>query len=376
MSKFSFRRNPDGSGEFTTPHGSVKTPVFMPVGTAATVKALDSKDIESTGAQIILANTYHLFLRPGEKIVSEMGGVHKFMVWNGPMLTDSGGFQVFSLGKGSRGEKLAKIDEDGVSFKSHLDGTVKRITPESAIDIQGALGADIIMNFDECTPDDATEEYAREALTRTHRWAERCVAEWEKRGRLSDQGKYQALFGIIQGGMHKTLRREAANFITSLPFDGIALGGESVGYNMEGTLELIGWLRDLLPKDKPIYAMGLGRDPQNLVDAYLAGVDMSDCVAPTRLARNGALYHGELRGGEFESEFSKGRLNIGNAKYATDKEVLMKGCDCYTCKSGYTRAYLHHLYLSKELSYYRLASIHNVRFMVRLGEEIRKNISK
>ncbi len=359
-----------------TDRGFIQTPVFMPVGTAATVKALDSKDIESTKAEIILANTYHLYLRPRDEHVAKMGGVAEYMNWNKPMLTDSGGFQVFSLGKGIDGQSLVKIDEDGVTFKSHLDGSTHRFTPEIAMNIQKNLGADIIMAFDECTPDKANDKYTKEALDRTHRWAEQSVAAWEKNGKVSAQGKSQALFGIIQGAMNKQLRRESAEFICSLPFSGIALGGETIGYNMEGTLEVIEWIRDILPADKPIYTMGLGLDPENIVSAFLAGVDMADCVAPTRLARNGALYHGEIRGGKFESEFEKGRLNINGSKFDGDRGVIMEGCDCYTCQSGYTRDYLRHLYRSKELSYYRLASIHNVRFMVRLAEDIRARLKK
>ncbi|OGD81394.1 hypothetical protein A2572_01170 [Candidatus Collierbacteria bacterium RIFOXYD1_FULL_40_9] len=373
---FGFKRNKDKTGLITTERGQINTPVFMPVGTAATVKALDSKDIESTKAEIILANTYHLYLRPGDKHVAKMGGVSQYMNWNKPMLTDSGGFQVFSLGQGNGGGSLVKIDELGVTFKSHLDGTTHRFTPEIAMDIQKNLGADIIMAFDECTPDKADNSYTREALDRTHRWAEQSIAQWEKNGKISAQGKAQALFGIIQGARSKDLRRESAKFICSLPFSGIALGGETIGYNMEGTLEVIEWIKDLLPADKPIYTMGLGLDPENIVKAFLAGVDMADCVAPTRLARNGALYFGELRGGKFESEFEKGRLNINGERFKGDKGVIMEGCDCYTCQSGYSRDYLRHLYRSKELSYYRLASIHNVRFMVRLSEQIRKERQK
>jgi queuine tRNA-ribosyltransferase len=373
---FKFTRNSDGTGTIETDHGSVQTPVFMPVGTAATVKALDGQDIRETKTEIVLANTYHLFLRPGEKIVSDMGGVAKFMNWDGPTLTDSGGFQVFSLGLGAKGESLSKIDEEGVTFKSHLDGKMHRFTPEISMDIQRDLGADIIMAFDECTPDKAEKKYIREALDRTHRWAERSVKQWQKNGMKSTQGTNQALFGIIQGSMDKEMRIEAAEFITSLPFSGIALGGETVGYNMEGTLEIIDWIKHLLPKNKPVYTMGLGRDPQNIVDIISAGIDMFDCVAPTRLARNGALYHGEIRGEKFESEFSNGRLNISNAKFDKDKSVIMEGCDCYTCLSGYSRGYLNHLYRSKELSYYRLASIHNVRFMVRLVEQMREKMKK
>ena len=372
---FEFKRKIDGSGLMTTDRGEIHTPVFMPVGTAATVKALDSKDIESTKAEIILANTYHLYLRPGDSHVAKMGGVAEYMNWGKPMLTDSGGFQVFSLGQGKNGESLVKIDDDGVTFKSHLDGTMHRFTPEIAMNIQRNLGADIIMAFDECTPDMADVRYASEALKRTHNWAERSLAQWKKNSEQSAQGKTQALFGIIQGAMNKRLRRESAKFICDLPFSGIALGGETIGYNMEGTLEVISWIKDLLPKDRPIYTMGLGLNPSDLVDAFFAGVDMADCVAPTRLARNGALYHGELRGSKFESEFENGRLNINGGRFAKDKGVIMDGCDCYTCQSGYTRDYLRHLYRNKELSYYRLASIHNVRFMVRLSEEIRKQIN-
>jgi len=371
---FSFRKKSDGTGKIETDHGDIITPVFMPVGTAASIKAIDARDINETGAEIILANTYHLLLRPGEEMVSDMGGVQKFMNWNRPMLTDSGGFQVFSLGKGSKGERLAKIDEEGVTFRSHIDGRSYRLTPESSMDIQRDLGADVVMAFDECTPNQIDHRYAKEAMERTHRWAERCVKRWQENNRISAQGKYQALFGIIQGSTYDDLRVEATKFISSLPFDGVALGGETIGYNMEGTLDIIQKIKECLPKDKPLYTMGLGRDPQNLVDVIKAGVDMFDCVAPTRLARNGALYHGEIRGDSFESDFPKGRLNIGNAIFAGDQSPILDDCDCYTCKSGYTRGYLRHLYQSKELAYYRLASIHNVRFMIRLVEQMRINI--
>lgn len=373
---FLFVKNPDGTGKFSTDRGEVNTPVFMPVGTAASVKALDSADIADTKAEMILANTYHLFLRPGEKLVNEMGGVQKFMNWNKPMLTDSGGFQVFSLGLGAHSESLSKIDEDGVTFKSHLDGEMHIFTPERSMDIQRDLGADIIMAFDECTPDQTEYKYAKEAMERTHRWAERCVKQWNKNKRMSTQGTYQALFGIVQGSTFRDLREEATKYIASLPFDGIAIGGETVGYNMEKTLELMEWIREYLPKDKPVYTMGLGRDPENIVDIIKTGVDMFDCVAPTRMARNGSLYYGEIRGDKFESEYPKGRLNIDNSKFINDPHVIMDDCDCYTCRSGYTRGYLRHLYKAQELSYYRLASIHNVRFMVRLAEQMRTKLKE
>ena len=373
---FKFQKNSDGTGKFSTDRGEVNTPVFMPVGTVASVKALDSEDIEGTKAEIILANTYHLFLRPGEKLVGEMGGVQKFMNWNKPMLTDSGGFQVFSLGLGAHTESLSEISEDGVSFKSHLDGEVHKFTPERSMDIQRELGADIIMAFDECTPDQTEYKYAKEAMDRTHRWAVRCIRQWEENQKMSAQGTYQALFGIVQGSTFRDLREEATKYIASLPFDGIAIGGETIGYNMEATLEIMKWIREYLPKDKPIYTMGLGRDPENIVDIIKAGVDMFDCVAPTRMARNGSLYYGEIRGDKFESEYPKGRLNIDNNKFFNDPHIIMDGCDCYTCRNGYSRGYLRHLYKAKELSYYRLASIHNVRFMVRLAEQMRSKLKE
>ena len=380
------------AGSFTTPHGVVQTPIFMPVGTQATVKALSPDDLTQTGAQIILANTYHLFLRPGAEVIQTMGGIHKFMHWHKPILTDSGGFQVFSLGK-QLVEKTnigvlernsikvsAKITEDGVEFTSHLDGSKHFFTPEKAIEIQRAIGADIIMAFDECTPDNATPEYAHEALDRTHAWASRCKAYWERYKRKSALDQYQALFGIVQGSMHEDLRKESTQTIIDLGFDGIAFGGETIGYNMEATMQIMDWVGRLLPENKPRYAMGLGRDPQDILDAVRAGYDIFDCAGPTRLARNGALYVGHLENltnadpnqWKFSSPFSHGRLQIGNAHYTKDPSVIQEGCDCWTCTQAFTRAYLHHLYKTRELLYYRLASIHNVRFMVRLTEQLRK----
>ena len=398
MSKFRFqleRANAMGrAGRFQTAHGEVLTPIFMPVGTQATVKSVDSQDLKELEAQIILANTYHLYLRPGMEILTQLGGVHSFMNWNGPMLTDWGGFQVFSLGLQQQQKLLtpssetkkgggpaapqAKITEDGVEFTSHLDGSHHIFTPEKVIEIQRQIGADIIMAFDECTPDAANLEYAQEALERTHRWAAECKEVWESHQRQSHYGKYQALFGIVQGAQHQDLRRASATRITELDFDGIAIGGETVGYNMPKTVEIMSWIKEILPEDKPRYAMGLGRDPQNLLDAIQAGFDMFDCVAPTRLARNGALYSGELviekNQLRFESEYKNGRLPIGNQQFRTDHQVIDKNCDCYTCKAGYTRGYLNHLYRTEELAYYRLASIHNLRFMVRLSQQIREAI--
>jgi len=368
-------------GEFSTPHGTVHTPIFMPVGTQGTVKALDPTDVESTHAEIILGNTYHLYLRPGMEVMESAGGLHSFMGWDKPILTDSGGFQVLSLGASmaKHSAPLSKITEEGVEFTSHLDGSRHFFSPEKAIEIQRQLGSDIMMVFDECTPDKATSSYAKEALDRTHRWAQACYDYWQEHERRSVYGKYQALFGIVQGAMHKDLRRLSAETIAGIGFDGIAIGGETVGFNMEGTIELMDWIRELLPKDKPRYAMGLGRDPDDLIRAVRAGFDMFDCIAPTRFARNGTLYVGHLTGTspktwEFESEFHAGRLQIGNARWAKDHTPIMEDCDCWTCSQGFTKAYLRHLFNTKELLYYRLASIHNVRFMLRLTEQLRASV--
>jgi queuine tRNA-ribosyltransferase len=364
------------AGELKTPHGIVKTPVYMAVGTVASVKALSSEDVLEAGAPIILGNTYHLHIRPGEKIINNLGGLHKFMKWDRPILTDSGGFQVFSLGAGA--DKLSNIDEEGVDFKSHIDGKKLRITPEKSIQIQRDLGTDIMMAFDECTPN-KDRLYVERAMERTHRWLIRSKEEWER----NKNG--QALFGIIQGGNYQDLREKSAEFVNSLDLSGIAIGGVSVGYDMERTVEHIGWVKKKIDFSKPFYAMGVGRDPQNLVDMVLSGVDMFDCVAPTRIARNGTLYYGHLEGSSFDLNSpdrirfvcelnDKGRLYIGNTKYKEDNRPIQEGCDCSTCRAGYSRAYLRHLYKSKELSYYRLASIHNTRFMIRICEELREKI--
>ncbi len=350
-------------GVIKTAHGLVHTPVFMPVGTVGSVKALSPQDLREAGAELILGNTYHLHLRPGEEVVEQMGGLAGWNLWQGPTLTDSGGFQVYSLGQG------VKIQENGVEFTSHLDGRREFITPEKSIQIQRALGADIIMAFDECTKE-ADEKYTREAMERTHRWLTRSKYEWEK------NPSYQALFGIIQGGDFQALREDSTNFVVSQDLPGVAIGGVSIGFDMKKTIEQIGWIRELVPVGKPFYAMGAGLDPQDILDLVMAGVDMFDCVAPTRLARNGALYYGHLVGKsilamKFESEFPKGRLQIGNQEWKGDKRPIQEGCDCATCKAGFSRSYLRHLYHSKELLYYRLASIHNVRFITRLTQQIR-----
>jgi queuine tRNA-ribosyltransferase len=372
------------AGYFDTDHGRVHTPIYMPVGTQASVKALDTQDVVQSNADIILGNTYHLYLRPGTDRLQKLGGLHKFMLWDKPILTDSGGFQVFSLGKqkeekehklGIKTDTLSKITEEGVQFASYVDGSKHFFSPEGAIEIQRQIGADIMMNFDECTPDQATARYAREALDRTHRWARQCYEYWESQERRSVYGHYQALFGIIQGAMIKDLRIESTQFMTSLNYDGLAVGGETIGYNMIGSAEVMSWIEHLLPAHKPRYAMGMGLNPQDIVDGVLMGFDMFDCVAPTRIARNGTLYIGELDVTNdqptLKSSYANCRLTLSSGKFALDQQVIEPGCDCYTCQSGYTRAYLHHLYKTKELSYYRLASIHNTRFMVRLSQDLR-----
>jgi queuine tRNA-ribosyltransferase len=338
----------------------------MPVGTQATVKSLDAKDMESLDAGIILANTYHLHLRPGEDTVKEMGGVHGFQNWNRAILTDSGGYQVFSLDvKGGSHGGLVAIDEDGVTFKSHLDGSSHRFTPEEAIRIQQKLGADIIMAFDQCTSDKASEEEARKAMERTHRWADRCIEAMKDK---KDAPKHrQQLFGIVQGGVHKELRRASAEFIASRPFDGFAIGGESIGYNMEKTGEILDWLSDIMPADKARYTMGVGLSPEDLFVVVEKGIDMFDCVAPTRLARNGALFNRDA------GRAKKYRLEIGNKRFERDGGPIDAECGCSTCKN-HTRAYLRHLYLAEEIVYFRLATTHNLHFLLDLMRKMRAAI--
>ncbi|MSU75512.1 MAG: tRNA guanosine(34) transglycosylase Tgt [Candidatus Magasanikbacteria bacterium] len=359
------------TGLIQTDHGEIATPVFMPVGTQGTVKTLDQADLTALGAEIILSNTYHLHLRPGENLVAAQGGLHRFVNWNKPILTDSGGFQVFSLG-GQRNNttdktdqgRLVKIDDDGVTFRSYIDGSEHRFTPEIAIDIQHQLGADIIMAFDECTPDDAAEEYARVAMERTHRWAERSLAT--HRANSAYHGYKQFLFGIIQGAGYKHRREESARFISSLDFDGVAIGGESIGYNMRATADILDWVYPIIPASKPHYAMGVGLSPVDLLIAIEHGVDMFDCVAPTRLARHGRLLC-------FDKNIDH-RLNIKNAQYKNDTRPIDESCACSTC-CAYTRSYLYHLFAAEEMTGMRLASIHNLHFLLNLMREARAAIA-
>jgi queuine tRNA-ribosyltransferase len=346
----------------------------MPVGTQASVKALGNDDLLAADTSIILGNTYHLHLRPGEDRIAHLGGLHQFMHWQRPMLTDSGGFQVLSLGaqmarNGGEDAKnqMAKIDEDGVTFRSHIDGSTHRFTPEISITIQKKLGADIIMAFDECTPDNADYAYAAQALGRTHRWAQESIDAFQQLPQVHSHRQF--LFGIVQGANHADLRIASAKFITALPFDGIAIGGESIGYNMAATRETLDLLAPYLPEDRPRYTMGVGSSPQDLFDVVARGIDMFDCVAPTRLARNGALYT------HAAGSAKKFRINITNAQYADDTEPIESGCVCYTCQN-HTRAYLHHLFAADELLALRLSSIHNIFFMVELMRQIRAAIAE
>jgi queuine tRNA-ribosyltransferase len=336
-------------GKFTTTHGEVNTPVFMPVGTQATVKTLSPEDLLNVGAEIILSNTYHLFLRPGHELIREFGGIQKFMGWNRPVLTDSGGFQVFSLAE------LRKITEEGVTFQSPLDGGVKHlITPEYAVDIQEALGADIIMAFDECTPYPATRDYVQESLERTLRWAKRC----RKAKRKTDQ----ALFGIIQGGMYPDLRKRSVEALVDIGFDGYAIGGLSVGETKPMMYEMIETSMSELPGNQPRYLMGVGT-PEDLVEGVDRGIDMFDCVMPTRNARNGTFFT------------SFGKVVIRNAQYERDHGPIDSECGCYTC-TNFSRAYLRHLFNAGEVLALRLGTVHNVFFYLNLMRNIRTNIEK
>jgi queuine tRNA-ribosyltransferase len=331
---------------FTTPHGDLQTPVFAPVGTQATVKTLTPAQVADLGATLVLSNTYHLYLRPGDELVRDMGGLHNFMQWPRPILTDSGGFQVFSL------SQTRKVDDDGVTFKSHIDGSTHRFTPERSIQIQNNLGADIIMAFDECA-DPNDRPYIERAMDRTHRWAERSLNAHAR----SDQ----ALFGIVQGGIYPELREQSAKFIASLGFPGIAIGGLSVGETKDEMHSMLDLVTPLLPEDKPRYLMGVGT-PEDIIDGVARGIDIFDCVLPTRLARHNAAFSTE------------GRLNLMNAAFARDERPLDAGCDCYTCKT-FTRAYIRHLIVAKELLAGTLLSIHNLRALIKLMEQIRAYIA-
>ena len=334
-------------GVIHTPHGDIQTPVFMPVGTQATVKSMTPEELKEVNAQIILSNTYHLFLRPGHELVKEAGGLHNFMHWDRPILTDSGGFQVFSLGK------LRKITEEGVEFQSHLDGSKKFLSPEKAMEVENALGSDIMMAFDECCPYPSSYEYTKKSMERTTRWAKRCK---EAHKRPEDQG----LFGIIQGGFYEDLRKKSAEDLIELDFPGYAIGGISVGEPKEKFIEILQYTAPLMPKDKPRYLMGVGT-PDYLIEAAIAGIDMCDCVLPTRIARHGTALT------------SHGKLVVRNATYEHDFTPLDPECDCYACKN-YTRAYIRHLIKANEILGIRLLSIHNIKFLTNLMDKVRIEI--
>ncbi|MEI6238645.1 MAG: tRNA guanosine(34) transglycosylase Tgt [bacterium] len=368
------------AGTIKTPHGVIHTPAFVPVATKATVKALTPEQVRSLGAQVVLANTYHLYLQPGDGVVAKAGGFSKFMNWNGPTITDSGGFQVFSLGakKGERvnkmgdlkteaptdtdaedeeKNKLVKITEDGVTFKSFLDGSSHNFTPERSVLIQHNLGADIFFAFDECASPLAPYEYQREAMERTHRWAERSLTQHKLLG--AGVAGPQAIFGIVQGGKFEDLRKESAKVISKMDFDGFGIGGS---FNKDDMDTAVGWVNKILPENKPRHLLGIG-EPLDLFGAVENGCDTFDCVSPTRSGRNGTIYT------------NKGKINILNAKYAQDFTPIEEGCECYTCKN-YTRAYVSHLFRAKEMLAGTLASIHNLHFLVSLAEHMRLAILK
>ena len=337
-------------GKLTLPHGEVETPQFMPVGTAASVKAIAPDDLRAIGAQIILGNTYHLLLRPGPELIAEMGGLHRFMSWERPILTDSGGFQVYSLAE------KRKISEEGAVFQSHLDGSRHELTPEKATQIQLQLGSDVLMAFDECPPAQSPRAYHEEALGRTTRWAERCKREWLEHDTQS------SLFGIVQGGLHEDLRARHAAEIAALDFPGNALGGFSVGEEPQAMWSGVEHAAPLLPADKPRYLMGVGT-PEDLLRCALAGIDLFDCVLPTRVARNGLLFT------------RRGRLQIKAARYAKDARPADENCRCYTCRT-FSRAYLRHLYAAQELLAFRLNSIHNLTFYADLMADLRAALER
>lgn len=336
-------------GILHTPHGDVETPMFMPVGTLATVKGISPEMLKEMHSQVILANTYHLWLRPGEDVIEKAGGLHKFMNYDGPMLTDSGGFQVFSLGK------TRKIEEEGVKFKSIIDGSALFLSPEKAIEIQNKLGADIIMSFDECAPYPCTYEYMKVSMERTLRWA--------KRGKEAHKNTdKQALFGIVQGGEYADLRERCAKELVKMDFPGYSIGGTSVGEPKDVMYKMVDDTIKWLPEDKPRYLMGVG-NPIDLIECAIRGIDMYDCVLPTRVARHGAIMT------------SRGRLNINNEKFKYDFTPLDPECDCYACKN-YTRAYIRHLHKCDEIFGKTLLSIHNVNFLLKLASDIREAIKE
>lgn len=350
MSRFSIEKKDNATpariGRIETSHGDIQTPAFIPVGTVGSVKTLTPKELLDLGVRLIIGNAYHLYLRPGHKLVEELGGLHQFISWDRPILTDSGGFQIFSMGD------LTRVDDDGVRFQSHLDGSYHVFSPEVSIEIQEALGADIIMTFDECLKYPSTHDYTGISVERTTRWAERC--------RKAHKRKDQALFGIIQGGFFKDLRERSARDIVEIGFDGYAIGGLSVGETRDMMLEQTDLVTAFIPYDKPRYLMGVGT-PEDIVEGVIRGIDLFDCVMPTRHARTGYLFT------------STGRLIIKNARYAKDERPIDPECGCYTCRN-FSRAYLRHLFISKEILAPRLNTIHNIYYYMGLMDSLHRAI--
>lgn len=334
------------TGLLSTPHGNVRTPVFAPVGTQATVKTMSPRELKEVGASLLVANTYHLYLRPGVEVVAKLGGLHSFMGWDRPILTDSGGFQVFSM------ERLRSVDDGGVTFRSHVDGSEHRLTPEKSVAVQEQLGADLVVALDVCPPYPSDYEHNRVALDRTHRWAERCLAAHSR----SDQ----MMLGVVQGGTYAELREESARYLASLDFPGYAIGGLSVGEPKELMHEMLEVAIPLLPEDKPRHLLGVG-SPEDLFEGVWRGTDIFDCALPTRVARNGTFL------------IPQGRLNIRNARYSDDPAPVQKDCSCYTCRN-FSRSYLRHLVMTREILGLHLATLHNLQFMIDLMDDIREAI--
>lgn len=360
----------------TTPHGDFMTPAFMPVGTRAVVNHMTPTDLTNSGSQIILGgNTYHMLCAPGMEIIQSLGGMHKMMSWDKPMLTDSGGFQVFSLSKNGN---ICKIDHHGAHFKHPITGQIIHLTPKTSIGAQKVIGADIIMVFDECTPEIGGREAALAAMERTHRWLLESKEEHEKTP-SSPYGFKQALFGIIQGGSFRDLREQSTQCILDADLDGIAIGGEVIGFDMQKTVEVISWVRPMLPENKTRYTMGVGLNPQDLIDVVEQGVDIFDCVAPTRNARHGALYHGKAveKDGwvKFESSEDKGRILIKKSIYAKGESPIMEDCTCYTCQN-FSKGYMHFLFKQQAIAYGQLACIHNIHVMQDVCKKMREVILK
>lgn len=370
--KFTIKHNSKTSlartGVLKTRHSEIQTPVFMPCATVGAVKGISPQELSEIGFEIILGNTYHLYLRPGNQEIKKNGGLQKWMNWPKSILTDSGGYQVFSLGKNfidynveSKKESLVKVNSRGVEFRSHLDGSKHSFDPEKVIDIQKNLGSDIVMVLDECTEYPATKERAEKSMQMTHRWAKRAIDYWQKVG-----GNNQAIFGIIQGSTFKDLRTESAKYISSLNFDGIAVGGVSVGEGKENMYKVMKWLGPILPKDKPHYLMGIG-EPEDIIEGVKWGFDMFDCVLPTRLGRHGTVW--------ITSNWSKfEKMDLRKSKFKNDKKIIMKNCECSTCQAGYSRSYISHLIKEKEMLGMRLTSIHNLWLLNNLVVKLRKEI--